>query len=471
MEKNVSSEDHKTGANQNTDAAWYKKQLAPPAEPDRPFILNGETYGDIHRLAGGLYHYTTSSGICRPWICLCTEDKSLIMAALLAALAGGPRLILPYAHSCQALSEVCEAAGPAFFLTKGEGGDDYPPGPAVITPFDFPVGKALPDGQCDPDEPFLTLFTGGSTGMPKMWPKTPRNMFGEARYQTDALNVSPDDLFLSTVPPNHIYGLLFTVLVPFIGRACVLGSIFTFPREILKAAKTFRATILVSIPVHYRILNTDSLHGNYLRAALSSAGMLDKDDALAFRQKTGVDVLEVYGSTETGGIATRRHFVDGDTWVPMDPITWEIQEGVLRVRSAFLSPELPRDSHGYFMTADCVDKAEDNRFILRGRADDIVKIGGKRVNILAVQAKLCQLPDVRDAVVISRPAGQGRQNELAALVVANSDVILLRRLLAEISEAYAIPKHIVTVDRIPMTPAGKYDRAEIERLLKVEKKQ
>jgi acyl-coenzyme A synthetase/AMP-(fatty) acid ligase len=295
-------------------------------------------------------------------------------------------------------------------------------------------------------------------------------MFGEARYQAEALGISPSDLFLPTVPPNHIYGLLFTVLAPFIGRAHVLGDIYTFPREILKAAEAFRASILVSIPVHYRVLNTDGLQGHYLRAALSSAGMLDKDDALAFRQKTGVDVLEVYGSTETGGVATRRRFVDGDTWVPMDPVAWKIRDSMLRVRSPFLSPVLPRDGHGYFVTADCVDEAEGNRFILRGRADDIVKIGGKRVDMLAIQAKLRQLPDVRDAVVISRPAGRGRQNELAALVVTNGDVILLRRLLAETSEAYTIPKHIVAVDHIPMTPTGKYERGEIERLLKSGKK-
>lgn len=438
----------------------------PPAEPSGDFILGGCTYGGLYRLAGGLFDLTRTANAERPWLCLCTHDKALVMAAVIASLAGGPRLILPYAFSRQALTEVCDARRPAFFLADRPGSPDCPAGPRVLVPEMLPRDAALPRGICDPDVPFLALFTGGSTDKPKIWDKTPGNLLSEARYQAAALGVSRDDIFLSTVPPNHIYGLLFSVLVPFVGSARVLKGIYSFPREILRTAEDCRASILVGVPVHYRTLNTDALRRHGLRTALSSAGELAREDALFFREATGVDVVEVYGSTETGGIATRRRVPDGESWRPMDPVSWTIREGRLCVSSVFLCPTLPRDDDGFFMTADCVDADGGDRFILRGRTDDIVKIGGKRVDLSAVQAKLKRIPGVRDAVVIAVPAGRGRQNELAALVATGLDAPRVKRRLARMSEAYAVPRRVIVVADIPMTPAGKYDRARIEGLLR-----
>jgi acyl-coenzyme A synthetase/AMP-(fatty) acid ligase len=451
-----------------TDRHGYEALLSPPLEPFRDFIIGSCTYDELYRLAGGLYYLAGASKAKRPWLCLCTHDKILIMAALIASLAGGPRLVLPYAFSRQALTEVCDAVTPAFFLADSAAGLDYPAGPQVIVPGMFPADIAVPHTVCDPDEPFLMLFTGGSTDKPKKWAKTPRNIFAEARYQAAALGISRDDIFLSTVPPNHIYGLLFSVLVPFVSSARVLKEIYAFPREILRAAEDYRATILVSVPVHYRSLNTDTLKRHELRIALSSAGVLAREDALFFRERTELDVVEVYGSTETGGIATRRRFPDGESWHPMDPVAWKIREGKLCVSSTFLSPNLARDD-GFFMTADCVDPDGDHRFILRGRADDIVKIGGKRVDLSVVQNKLKQIPGVRDAVVIAIPAGKGRENELAALVATDLDAPQVKRRLAWVSEAYAVPRQVVVVSEIPMTPAGKYARTEIEGMLRTGK--
>jgi acyl-coenzyme A synthetase/AMP-(fatty) acid ligase len=454
-----------------TDRDGYGALLSPPAEPVGDFIIGCCTYEELYRLAGGIYHLAGASKAERPWLCLCTHDKALIMAALIASLAGGPRLVLPYAFSRQALAEVCDAVSPAFILVDSTAGLDYPAGLKMIVPGMIPADIAVPHTVSDPDEPFLILFTGGSTGTPNVWAKTPRNMFAEARYQAAALGISRDDIFLSTVPPNHIYGLLFSILAPFVSSARILKGIYAFPREILKAAEDFQATILVSVPVHYRALNTDALKRYELRMALSSAGMLDRQGALSFRERTGLDVVEIYGSTETGGIAMRRRFPDGESWHPMDPVAWKIREGKLCVSSVFLSPTLLRGDDGFFMTADCVDPDGDHRFILRGRTDDIVKIGGKRVDISAVQAKLKQIPGVRDAVVVAIPAGRGRQNELAALVATDLDAPQVKRQLAQVSEAYAVPRHLVVVKDIPMTPAGKYERAKIEGMLRTGKQQ
>lgn len=444
----------------------YGDILSPPGDMKREFILNGCTYEAVYRLAAGIRHLQPLSQENHAVICLCTDDKAILAASLVAALAGGPRLVLPYAFSRQALEEVLDAIPVSFFLTDRPG--DFPSGPDVIDPSVLSHDARMPDTDTalDHDNPFLMLFTGGSTGKPKVWSKTPRNVLAEAVHLSGKFGISPDDVFLSTVPPRHIYGLLHSVLIPFISSSRVLAGVYTFPREMLRVAQDCGATVLVGVPMHYRVLKVDDLQRYDLRLALSSAGVLNKDDAAYFYRKTGLDIIEIYGSTETGGIATRHRLADGESWHPLDPIDYKILDGRLQVRSAFISPTLPRDSEGFFATADCVDSEGEGDFILRGRADDIVKIGGKRVDLNAVQTKLKQIPGVRDAVVISLPTGKGRQNEPAALVVTKLDVLQVRRHIAAVSEAYAVPRRIAVVKEIPMTSMGKYDRTAIERILR-----
>ena len=448
------------------DGLWQQRFLRPPEEPGSEFVLNGCTYGELYRLAGGIYRLAQEASSRAPSICICADDRVIVMAALISALAGGPRVILPYAWSRQALAELQDNTAVSFYLTNASLQGDLPAGVEVLTPSMLPRDAELPVTPRDPDAPFLTLFTGGSTGSPKGWSKTPRNMFAEPCYHAAALEIRKEDIFLSTVPANHIYGLLFSVLAPFVSSARILNETYVFPREVVGAVRDRKATVLVSVPVHYRTLKIKELQPYSLRIALSSAGVLDKADAEFFYKRTGVDVLEVFGSTETGGIATRRRFLGNEAWFPMDPVEWKIKEGRLRVRSDFLSPELPRDREGFFITADCVEAEGGDHLILRGRADSIVKVGGKRVDLQAVQSKLKQIPGVRDAFVISIPVSKGRQNEVAALAATELDPSQLLREMGRISEAYAAPKRIVAVESIPMTATGKYDRAEIEKILK-----
>jgi acyl-coenzyme A synthetase/AMP-(fatty) acid ligase len=454
---------HSAMTSRDSGSKWYQDIFPPSQEPNREFILNGCTYEAVYRLAAGIRRLQNSSAESRAVICLCTEDKALIAAAMVASIAGGPHLVLPFAFSRQAIEEVLDTIPLSFLLSDRPG--DFPPGTEVIIPAMLHQGPMISDTFLDPDEPFLMLFTGGSTGKPKIWSKTPRNMLAEARHLSLEFGISPHDLFLSTAPPQHIYGLLFSVLIPFISSARVLDGVYTFPREILRAVQNHGASILVSVPAHYRALKADDLQRHNLKMAFSSAGALDKEDAAYFHGKTGLDIIEIYGSTETGGVATRFRSKDGESWRPMGPVDCRIRDERLHVRSAFISSTLPRDADGFFATADRADFTNEHQFILRGRADDIVKVGGKRVDLAAVQAKLKQIPGVRDAVVISLDTGKGRQNELAALVATHLAARELRLHMAAVSEAYAIPKRITVVEEIPLTSTGKYDRTVIERML------
>jgi len=393
-------------------------------------------------------------------LCLCSADKALVAAALLAAAHGGPRLVLPYAFSRQALFEAREAMPFACILSDTSEHDL--PGAAVITPEMLDCQGRLPEEPCLPDEPIARLFTGGSTGKPKGWSKTLRNLFGEAGFLADTFGITPDDIILSTVPPQHIYGLLFCVLVPLIAGCKILEPVYTFPQEILDAALQERASILVSVPVQYHVLKVDNLQQYALRMAFSSAGVLRSHDAAFFHAKTGIAVTEIFGSTETGGIAWRRSPADSQAWQPFDDVQWKIERERLLARSDFLSPELPRDRDGFFATADRAEPGAGLSFTLHGRADDIVKVGGKRVDLAEVCAKIKQIDGVEDAVVFALPTHRGRGSEIAALVAGSIEAPQLRQRLSEICEPYASPRHIKIVEAIPALATGKHDREMIE---------
>jgi acyl-coenzyme A synthetase/AMP-(fatty) acid ligase len=444
--------------------AWTGAFCSGLTHTDREYIRNGPTYPEIHRLAMAIRRHGSAMREEGKLLCLCTENKALLAAALLASLTGGPRLVFPYAFSRQAVEDVLKTMPVSAILADCPG--DFPPGPRVILPDMLAGGEPEPGNFLDADEPFLMLFTGGSTGTPKVWAKTPRNMIEEARYMIARFRITAQDIFLSTVPPQHIYGLLFSVLVPLIASARVLEGVYVFPREILKMAEESGATVLVSVPACYRVLKGDFLERHRLRLTFSSAGALDPGDADYFREKTGLDVNEIYGSTETGGVATRRRSCDGDSWNGLGPVEWQIMDGRLQVRSPFISPSLPRNEAGFFVTADRAEENGKGRFILRGRADDVVKIGGKRVDLAEIQEKIKKIEGVHDVLVVLLPREKGRQTALAALVVTELNPGELRRQMTALIEPYAMPRRFVTVEKIPVTPTGKSDRQEIERILK-----
>jgi acyl-coenzyme A synthetase/AMP-(fatty) acid ligase len=441
--------------------------LLSPPDPRTEFIVEKCSYEKIYRLAAGIKGLNLSSGNDRGLACLCTDNKTLIAASIIASLAGGPLLVLPYMFSRQIIEEVCNVLSPTVLLADRLSG--LPRGYSVFTPSMLYSISTSFERLIDLDDPFLMLFTGGSTGKPRVWVKTLRNLLGEAWFLSKKFGIDRNDIFLSTVPPQHIYGLLFSILIPLVCSSSVIEGIFSFPREIVRAAQQHKATILVGVPPCYRVMKINDLKRYNLRMAFSSAGTLREEDAKYFHDKTGLKIIDIYGSTETVGVATRSYPIYDESWTPLDPVEWKITDGRLLVRSPFLSPGLPRCDEGFFITADSATYEGHRKFILHGRVDGVIKIGGKKVDLTVVKNKLKQIRGVRDAVVVSFLTENGHQNEMSALVVTDLNMSELRHQMAMISESYAIPKRIVAVNKIPITSTGKYNSQEIDLILQSSK--
>jgi len=431
----------------------------------RPFTLCGVTRGQVQDLAARL-GAALGADPDTP-VCLATQDRPVVAAAVLSALGGGPALVLPHALSARVLAEAREATGFGRALL-GSDEVELPAGvsavPAALAP--EPAGQARAPLRVRPaDQPFVRLFTGGSTGRPRVWPKTPANLLGEAAYLARRFALGPDDLVLSTVPPLHIYGLLFTVLAPWLAGARVIRPTAYLPAEIERLLGEQAPSLLVAAPAHYHALRLALPHGPRLRLAFSSGGMLEEADGAAFSRAAGVSVVEVYGSTETGGLATRDRLRGEQDWTPAEGVRLGFRDERLCVDSPFLSPGLPRDRDGLFVTGDRAAPAPGGRFALLGRVDGIVKVAGKRVDLAEVEQKLGALPGVREAAVLAVEAAGGREHELVALYAGTAEPEAVRAMLAQRVEPQALPRRVLQVARIPLTAAGKRDRQALEAML------
>ena len=430
---------------------------------DAPFTHDGVSVGQLLRRAEQLTQIAQGRNAI---LCVASADRVEVASALLAALSGKLQLLLPHALTPQALPTLYKERAFDFWLGPAEWAGQVPG--SWIEPFaNADETSSASFAIANPNEPSITLFTGGSTGRSKLWSKTATQLLGEAAMHVAALRFDPSDRFVATVPPNHIYGLLFSVLAPLLSGAAVERVSPMFPREVADTLAKRQATVFVSAPVHLRAIASVPWQGSHVRQVLSSGAPLDPGDAAAFHAGSRLWPWELYGSTETGGVATRSQGDEQPAWSALPDVSWRIDDGRLAVRSSYLSNELPRDSEGYFLTADraeCLD-SDPTRFELRGRVDGVVKVGGCRVDLKEVEDRLRELEGVTDAVVVARPSHSGRGFELRAIVQS-------ARVGAEILDEVrrrlptpAWPRSVVCVASIPRTPSGKLDRERVDALV------
>lgn len=451
----------KINENPNRDIANRIRQvLSAGNRSDREIVIPGHTFGHIRSLAVGILQDQPDQ---KAAVCLCSENKAIVMASLLAALAGNFSLVLPYALTPRAIADVQDRLPFSALITDDP--DMVPSGVRPLIP--CIAGHTKPLSLETPvDREFFYFFTGGSTGRPQVWSKTPVNLFAEGFYQAARHQFTEADLILATVPPYHIYGFLFSILFPLVSSARVVNAAPAYPEEIRRAFLTHRPTVFVSVPAHYRVLNGACIDCPSIRMAFSSAGRLDPVDGDAFHAATGADVVEVYGSTETGGVATRCRNRGETALTPFDGIDWKIENKLLSIRSLFISPEIETDEDGFFVTGDRVRPSGDGAFELVGRADGIVKVGGNRVDLEDIRMKLAGLEGVDDAAVIALPSESSRENDICALIQGNADKAAILMAAASLLEPAALPKQVVVVNAIPITSAGKYDREAIRAMFR-----
>lgn len=325
----------------------------------------------------------------------------------------------------------------------------------------------------------LVVHTSGSTGTPQAIHKRLSQLTCEVATLERQFGAALDGAdVIATVSHQHIYGLLFKVLWPLAaGRAIAAHSVI-YPEQ-LAAALAERSAILVASPAHLKRLPEHldwHAAAAQLRAVFSSGGPLTPEAGAAAARLLGCTPTEIYGSSETGGIAWRRRQPGhGGAWETLPGVEWRSDaSGHLEVRSAHL------DNDGWLRLADRVDPAGHGHFMLLGRSDRIVKIEEKRISLDAMEAALVAGGMVLEARVIICPQGEAARQALAAFAVlsdagrallgAGGKPALnkhLRAQLAGVVEAVALPRRWRYLDQMPINAQGKTTHAQLLALLDI----
>lgn len=326
-----------------------------------------------------------------------------------------------------------------------------------------------PDG----DFAAMVVHTSGSTGAPTPIPKRLSQLTSEVAALETQFGAALDDAdVIATVSHQHIYGLLFRILWPLAAGRPIHAARHEFP-ETLALALAARPCILLASPAHLKRLPAHldwTGAARMLRAVFSSGGMLEQAASRHAADLLGQAPAEVYGSSESGGVAWRRRDA-GEEWTPLPGVRWRLDEsGALEVASPFAAPD------GWLALADRVEPCGDARFVLRGRADRIVKIEEKRVSLDAIEAALSSTGLVREARVLCVP--QAARQSLAAFVLPSEEgsALLeqggkaafnarLRAALAPVVEAVALPRRWRYLDAWPVNAQGKTPQSDLLALL------
>ncbi|MFO1466306.1 MAG: AMP-binding protein [Steroidobacteraceae bacterium] len=415
-------------------------------------ITAGRFLGDVRRLAAALPPGRHVLNAC--------NDRYHFAVGLGAALLGAKISLLPSTQTPEVIRWLREFAADAICLT-----DD--PGCSIDLPrFHYPFEQRAPHGDWQvPRIPGGQLaayvFTSGSTGAPVPHAKTWGKLMQCVAVGAQRLGLArthPATL-VGTVPPQHMYGFESTVLVALYSGTAFCAERPFYPADIAAAiAQVPRPRALVTTPVHLRALLQSGLPLPPADLLVCATAQLSESLARAAEEAFAAPLVEIYGSTETGQIASRRPVREVRWWL------WpEVQLQAQGGRTyAF-------EGHIETRTAvnDVLELLDEEHFLLHGRATDLVNIAGKRSSFGYLNHQLNAIEGVQDGAFFLRedtPSETG-VSRLGALVVAPElDAEGVLRALRERIDPVFLPRPLLFVARLPRNDTGKLPQEALTQL-------
>ncbi|MET3555468.1 AMP-binding protein [Burkholderia sp. 567] len=432
---------------------------------------------DVARVAAALPAGGHVFNVCR--------DRYRFAVSLCAALVSDRISLLPSTHTPEMVRQLASFAPDAFCL------HDAPDCTIDLPRFAYPdaaAGDLRDDAPCvvpriDAARIMAYVFTSGSTGAPVPHRKTWGFLVGCVRAAADRLGLLDGRAatLIGTVPAQHMYGFESTVLLALIGGLAFSNRQPFYPRDIRDELDAIpQPRVLVTSPIHLRALLSA---GHALPpAALVLSATAPLSEKLACEAEAALDapLVEIYGSTETGQIATRRTS-QGATWQLFPDIR-------LDVRDACDAPhgDAAADDSGPTVwvsgghveapvpMGDALELLGDGRFLLHGRKADLVNIAGKRTSLAYLNHQLNAIAGVVDGVFFMpdeaapdhADATREPVTRLVALVVAPTLAAAdLQRALRERIDPAFMPRPLVFVDALPRNETGKLPRDVLAALV------
>jgi long-chain acyl-CoA synthetase len=450
-----------------------------PAAPLLASPSRRASRGDVDALARAAGVVLGASGVePEARVVLCAPNGPGFLASFLALRRSGLVPILSDAGS--AGSELVRAArrlGAAAVLRCATG---WPSGPGAWQ-CDLVSGRdavALPEGAD------LIKLTSGSSGDPRGVAARSESLLADDEAITASMGLRGWDRFLATLPFSHSYGFS-SLMVP----ALVRGTLLVIPDDggpwsPFAAAREFEATFFPSVPVWLdgllRFSDPPPVPPT-LRRVITAGAPLSAETSARFRERYGLRIQVFYGASEVGGICFDREggaAERGTVGSPLEGVRVTIEddegapaegEGAVVVRSpgaglGYVPGSDPRLRDAVFRSGDRAAWV-GSEVALRGRRDDWINVGGKKVDPREVEVILGSLPGVEEVAVVGMPV---RGGERVRAVIACAPGRLcheeVRAWCRGRLAAHKLPRSVIFLERLPRNARGKLDREAMRSL-------
>ena len=397
---------------------------------------------------------------------MCT-DRYRFTVGLAAAVLTGKVSLLPSTHTPEMVRQMQVFAPDVFCLHDTSHCSIALPQLQFPDLPEWPERHDAPGTDCaapmiDSEQLIAIVFTSGSTGTPvphhKYWGPVLQSIESEAE-RIGFSDFTETCTVVGTVPPQHMYGFESTVLIALQSGHALSGAQPFYPADIVTALEAVPVPrILVSTPVHLRMLLESGLELPEVALVLSATAPLSLQLAHDVEARFNAPLQEIYGSTETGTIATRR---------PTQTVEWRLFSGV-----KFNQNENQTTASGGHVIQpivmnDVIELTHTDCFLLHGRMADMINIAGKRSSLANLNHLLNAIPGVLDgAFYMPDDESPDHVVRLVACVVAPT--LTSQQLLTTLREhldPVFLPRPLLLVAALPRNSTGKLPREALSTMI------
>lgn len=392
------------------------------------------------------------------------KDRYWFAVALFAAISRGILSVLPNSAAAEEIAAL-HAEVPDLVCLGDQASPLFPQIPYVqvsISPPNTSPSSTTPAIPRIPfDQRIVCVYTSGSTGKPKPHIKTFGRLRQCALAEADRMWNSAGGAcaVLGTVPFQHMYGLESSVLLPLFGGGQLTTRQPYFPADIISALEELpEPRLLVTTPFHLRKLVDSDIKLPQVAGILSATAALSLELAKKTERRFSAPLMEIFGATETGQIATRRPTVQIE-WEAYADIELSQEQGITIAKGGHLEEAQ--------VLNDVVELLSPHRFRLLGRNSDMINIAGKRSSLAFLNHLLTNIPGVQDGV-ICMPYNVSENETLrpAAFVVApeleSADILAALRL--HVAPVF-LPRPIIFIEHLQRDANGKIHASVVQSLI------
>jgi acyl-coenzyme A synthetase/AMP-(fatty) acid ligase len=392
-------------------------------------------------------------------------DRYRFAVGLAACLLARKICLLPPTRTPEVIRQLAAFAPDVFCLTDEDGCD------VALPQAHFPSqSPGLADArglswripEIEAEQVVAYVFTSGSTGVPLPYPKTWGKLVRCIRDGAARLGFvdGRSHAVLATVPPQHMYGFESSVLLALQSGGALCAERPFYPADVCSDLEALpRPRALVSTPIHLRALLASQTQLPTADLIVSATAPLARELAREAEQRFQAPLLEIYGSTESGQLATRRTARD-EEWRLWPGVCLTLEEGRAWARGGHLEQPTPM--------CDELEPIDGERFLLGGRLADLVNIAGKRSSLAYLTHQLNSIEGVRDGVFFfpeePHPSKAGVERVAAAVVAPGLDAARVAEALRQRIDPVFMPRPLLVVERLPRNSTGKLPREALRSL-------